>query len=1202
MTRALCDFFCNARFELRAQLRRPTVYVATSLLFLYWLIFASRLRMEANFWGPSGGVFSNAPAVLYFTLSAQSFVTFLLIPIFLGVSPLRDRQAQVAESWLATPLRPVAALWGRFFAGFFVLASSTFVAGFGIVLSPYFRSAIGKASVIQIGPVAWPQLLLAWLILLVPTMFSASAFIFWLVVKTRRSSAAIAATTVFVLGAVISHYLGKSLHGDIFDVIDPTGIHAVHSIIAFWTVEQRNHSFLPLSDLLVMNRLLWLAFALAFSAWSSASFRRSRFLYGASRASKSRKLRHDQDLNDAEQAHLRHGPALGPGFVSVSRWEILLARLRVELSRLIREPLFNVVLLFFFLWLVAQHAGSLEIGLVRKQPTAGLLLKARGGLWMLVFYFLPFLTATSVFSERRLMGSEYLDALPIPNWLLWLPKLGALCIYSLLFPTLVVLASLLTHLVYSGQSFDLLSFVQVLGLSYYPFLLQLVLFAFAVSSLCRSRPMAYGLTMLLLYLGVFLYETASVPNEIALQLHEAEQTWSSFDRVAPYRDKILSKSLFWLLNALFAFTLATAYWKRGSLRRGEQGAWRWRGPLCLVLGALSVLVFRQTMRASTEWSRSQLRPQTESARAAYEKEFKGYREMSIPQPSEIDLRLEFMPRQRSFEYSWRAKLEKGAQEDIHEIFLQSGLNQEAEIFMSEEKVRPLRSFPEFGVHVLEFPNALAGQSGVSIRYDARHGFRGDPEHRDKPMGVVENGSYLGSSAMPRVGYDSAVELSLGLQRKKFQLGARPLESESARADCQWSGPAIGWKLHLVTTSSQYAVGPGQLEREWQEAGQNHFVYSSEHPDCSYFAFASARYMQFDSVIRLSSERKLRVRVLYNAAGESRAKEVLLAVEHALLSLREGLGEYPYTSLQVVQVRDDAALGVAPANTLFLKDSEGWLDRVEVPEDNHNLLFHTTHHLAQHWSHNLLAPARSPGIGIFNEAIPTYYANQVVEKRFSKPWFVKNYLTRAFRRYFRYHGINAAHERPVCDSRDIEQVASIKGSLALRELAREMGKGRLDATIRRFIRTHKGGPSPATADSFLASLELEGMEGSIFEEMFREIVHYDNRLDQAKASALPDGGYRLLLSLHARRLRKSPLADYPQESPWTRRLALEVSYEDGASTMHQIEVHNGVNAVELKLDARPVRARIDPEFRLLDFSLKDQAVMVETREEPVVLAR
>lgn len=1200
MNRSLSDFFCNARFELLAQIRRPTVYVATALLLLYWTIFASRLRMEANFWGPSGGVYCNAPAVLYFTLSAQAFVTFLLIPIFLGSSALRDRQAQIAEPWLATPVSPLSALWGRFFAGFSLLASSTFLAGFGIVLSPYFRSAIGKAAVVQTGPVPWMQLLEAWLILLVPTMFSASAFVYWLVVKTRRSSAAIAATTVFVLGAVISHYLGKSLHSDFFDLIDPTGIHAVHSIIAFWTVEQRNHSFLPLSDLLVMNRLLWLMIALGFSAWSCASFRRSHFLFGASRARRKKDIRHDKDVGHAERATQSHHSELESR--SLFPWQLFLTRLKVELSRLVKEPLFNVVLVFFFLWLFAQHAGSMEIGLVRRQPTANLLLKARGGLWMLVFYFVPFLTATSVFSERRLPGSEYLDALPIPNSLIWLPKLGAVVIYCLIFPILVVATSLFTHLIYSGESFDAISFVEVLTLSYYPFVLQIVLLAFTIASLCQSRPMAYGLTMLVLYVGIFVYETASVPHEIALQMHETELTWSSFDRIAPYREKVLSKSLFWLLGSLCALTMATAYWKRGSLSRGKQALWRWRGPLACFLFVLSGLVFKHATEASEDWSGTQLRPKLHSERAEYERRFSEYRSLSSPAIESLELRLEFLPVLRAFEYSWQAKIQSSSQAMSNELFLQCGLNQDIDLFADDIGFQPRRSLPEFGVHFFRLPESSHGERLSSLRVEGAHRFRGHPRHRDNPLGVGENGSYLGAGALPRFGYDPSVELSLGVERRKHELGPRAVQNPSVAADCQWADFATPWKLHLVTDSNQYAVGPGHLEREWKQEGRNHFVYASERPDCSYFAFASARYSQVDAITEPRPGQKIRLRLLFNPAGKARVENLLSAAEYALSSLQASLGDYPYSSLQVVQVRDDADLGVSPANTVFLRDSEGWLDRIESAEDEHNLLFFITKSLAQHWSHNLLAPARAPGSGLFSQAIPTYYANRVVEEKFGTPWFNRNYLTRAFRRYFRYHGINATKEVSVSESGDSEHVGSIKGALALRELAREIGKDAFDARVRGFIRKEHSSTTPATAGSLLESLRSRKRDKTLFDEMVEEIVHYDNRLESATASSLPNGGYRLALSIHASRLLKDTSSQYPRESPWKRPLFIEFSYEDRSPTTHQVELVNGKNVVEMELDKLPVKATIDPEFRLLDFSLKDQSAKVKMVHEDVVLAR
>lgn len=440
MPSILSTLFTNIVFEARSTLRRPTYYIATTLLFIYWSLFSSRLNMDPNFWGPKGGVFANAPVVIYFILATQAFVTFLFVPLLLGTGPLREQRALLLETWLASPMRPVIALWGRFLAAFSLLAAGTLIASSGILLSPYLRLALGKTPGLELGPTPWLHLLHAWGVIILPTLFFSSALVYWLVVLTRRSSAAIAATLVLVLGAVISHYFGKTMHFEALQLVDPTAFHAVHRSVAYWSIQQRNHDFLPITDLLFANRALWLLVGLLISSFVSLTFRTSRYAFGSRRHKKGQKTpAHEQD-RDSEQ---ETSTELFPSAATKMRGAQFFARLKTELARLRREPLFNAILLIFFLWILGQNIGALELEFIKVPANAELLLTARRGLWMLVFYFVPYVTAASIFFEKTLPGSEYLDALPVPDWMQWLPKLASLVIYCAVFPLLVFFCELL---------------------------------------------------------------------------------------------------------------------------------------------------------------------------------------------------------------------------------------------------------------------------------------------------------------------------------------------------------------------------------------------------------------------------------------------------------------------------------------------------------------------------------------------------------------------------------------------------------------------------------------------------------------------------------------------------------------------------------------------------------------------------------------
>lgn len=1221
---SLTNFFANARLEFRSQLRRPTIYVTTALLFLYWVIFAARARINPNFWGPSGEVYCNAPVALYFLFATQSFVTFLFVPLAMGPGPLRELRAKLGESWLATPASPTTALWGRFFAAFVILAFSTLIASIGVLLSPYLSLALGHMTVLKVGPVPWLHLIYAWCTILVPTLFFASSFVFWLVVWTRRSSAAVVATVVLVLGAVISHYMGKTTHFDALQVIDPTAFHAVQRTVEYWSVEQRNHDFLPLTRLFWLNRLLWVGAGLALSGLATVTFRRSRFLFGSQSAwvgglgglgglgaLSARKWFRRGSISPRSPAVLEETSALDPASASapVSRVQQFGFRFRVELRQLLREPLYGAAFLFCLLWLWIYHYAWLKLQFVSWSATPDQLVVARKGLWMLVFHLVPFITASTVFYERNLSGWEHFDTLPIPNWLQWLPKLAALMVYCALFPLAVLLASLLTQALFQGGFAEGAAYLQVLLGSYYLYLLQFVVFSFVIALLCPSRAVAFGVTMLVLYVSVFLYESTMSGPELWLQMHETRFSWSTFDDgFGPYAAKVYSKGLFWLAASLAALSLATGFWKRGQLRRWDPRGWGVRVFVALIFAGGAGFLAQHFLAQSSMWQRSRLRPSSAAQRAEYEKTLATFRGDVSPRLSSFDLEIDLEPERGRYHYFWRGRMQglvdQAKPEGSASLLVQANPGPDLEFRRDGQPLNATLAFPRWGAWRYDWPKSRAPGGELSVR--SQHEFIGYPRKRGKALGVVANGSYLGPEALPYFGYDPSLEIEIPVKRSLHGLGARVPEFSSEREalklprDCAWPGGAQEWKIQISTAKEQYAVAPGKLQKSWVEGERRYFIYASEAKDCGHMSMASARYEKLDSKWSPAAGPAVDLRVLFLQKHSEAAERVQQVVHQALSKLSEILGPYPYSALQVAETRHDAPLGVSPANVIWLRENEGWTTRVDRPEDEHDLRFYVAYRLAQHWMQNRVAPARAPGKGLFSAGIPAFLALEFLEDSFGEDWLQKKYLRRWMQDYFWYHGIYGTAETSVIASQGVEQIDLHKGSLALRAYAQALGRPKLYAKLRELLGSgaEMGSSAPPwTAAAWQASLDAAFVSDSglsLPSEMMSEILHYDNRLVSATAQLLPDGQYQIDLSIEANRWQNLGQGEEAKLVPWVRPLPLGLYFDPRGEEqkLHLVEVKNGLNHIQLRLSKKPHEVVIDPKIELLDISLKDQKARVK----------
>lgn len=714
--------------------------------------------------------------------------------------------------------------------------------------------------------------------------------------------------------------------------------------------------------------------------------------------------------------------------------------------------------------------------------------------------------------------------------------------------------------------------------------------------------------MLALYASIFGYETSNLESELGLQMYESMITWSPFDGLGAYTSKVLFKSFFWLCVSGAFVALATAFWKRGHGRRTNELHQTPRAIVLLLLGSASLWSARVVHQENLAWERSRLRPQNHAMRASYERALSQYQDLRAPTFEDMHLDLALRPESSSYDYRWSAPILQQSFETESTLFVQTPIHDQCEVRLDNTRLQPKHAYPELGAQIFQISENKTRQLLSTLSISATHQFEGQPKKRNHPLGVITNGTYLSQKSIPTLSYEAEVELDSDLIRASHQLPPRTRSSlqDPPGHDCPLSGRRQRWSIEISTSLAQQAIAPGKLEKTWTQDGRQHFLYRSEHLDCSEFAFASADYQTLSSTWTIAPNRLLQGEVKYLAGYETQAHQIEKAVGRALTRLSSILGPYPYSSLKVVQVRNDADLGVSPANILFLREQEAWSLRLEEQKDEHQRLYYITTRLAQHWLHNKLAPANAPGKGLFIEGIPTFLAYTWLGELFGESWLQKKYLRRAMRRYFWYHGTHTSVEEPIVTSPLLEHIHVYKAALALRVAAlalrvaaRSIGSEKMHSILRSLL---SAPPSQAmTASDFAQALEQAlspKQEPSLAQEMLHRIVHYDNRLESAQARRVDNDRVLLRLNIQANRWETKADAPKPKRIPWNRALPLKIQFGPSSDQKQQLPehiesliVHNGSNEIEIELKAMPTQVWIDPSMQLLDLSLKDQRMQV-----------
>jgi hypothetical protein len=163
------------------------------------------------------------------------------------------------------------------------------------------------------------------------------------------------------------------------------------------------------------------------------------------------------------------------------------------------------------------------------------------------------------------------------------------------------------------------------------------------------------------------------------------------------------------------------------------------------------------------------------------------------------------------------------------------------------------------------------------------------------------------------------------------------------------------------------------------------------------------------------------------------------------------------------------------------------------------------------------------------------------------------------------------------------------------LADYIGEDKVNQAARRFrdAAAFRGPPYPSSPQLIAALREVTPPELQyLIDDMFERIVLYDNRALSARAHALPDGRYEILLKVQAKKLRADELGK-EEAVPLADFIDIGAVGEAGEPlVLRREKITQEDNSFTLIAPRKPVKAGIDPLTKLIDRTPRDNVVAVE----------
>ena len=409
-------------FELRYQLRSPAVWSTFALFFL--LAFGS-ITLDGVSIGGGGNTWVNSPYAIAQTLSLLTlFAMFVVVGLVAG-SVIRDDETGFGSILRATPVTRFAYLYGRFAGAW--LASLVVYAS--VPLGMALGSLMPWVDPETLGPLRLDHYAYLFATLAAPTLLVMAAALFALATATRSMLGSYLGVIAFFIGysAALAAFAEPGRE-TLIALIEPMGIGALAAETRFWTPAERNTQLLPLSGLLLWNRLIWIGLSIGFLALAGVLYRPERVSAPKRRwfGRRGRELAPEgaEGAKSAGRPAAEVLPRANVQWGTRAIWAQAWARTRFEMRLLVRSPGFIILLLFgmvnagFSLWFADELYGTSIFPVTRVMIET---LQAS-------FAVIPMIVALYyagdlVWRDRERRIHEIIDATPAPDWTFVVPKM-----------------------------------------------------------------------------------------------------------------------------------------------------------------------------------------------------------------------------------------------------------------------------------------------------------------------------------------------------------------------------------------------------------------------------------------------------------------------------------------------------------------------------------------------------------------------------------------------------------------------------------------------------------------------------------------------------------------------------------------------------------------------------------------------------------
>jgi len=1199
-------------FEIKYRLHRPAVYLyflaCLGFTFLSFAIGAMPLDEKQLI---------NGTSALAFYVSIMSMMMMLVSSYIMGVPLYRDIEFNTKEYYLSYPITKAGYFWGRYLSSFSFVVIIDSAVLLGAYLGCKAGSSLGWLGAAHYGPNHLINYIHPFVTIAVPNLFFTSSFFFGLVAITRNVKVIYSSGILLFLGYMIANFfINSSSSATVIYLADPFAVNAIKYERGLQTIAEKNNSLTDISGLFLLNRIIWTGVGALILLYTYFSFSFEKFFSGK------RDKKIVQNISTKRYAL----PLIHTSFTRGYQRKTLFTLTRIEVLNIIRDNYFWLIIAggTIFLGMVFRH-GPGNFWVPDFPRTSMILFIFNNTFLTFVFCIIIFYTGETIHREKTTRYAFINDALPPTDWTLNFAKFISIICLAFFLTMLPMITGIFMQLVSGFTHLNLpLYFTTLLGVTL-PMCIEMVMLAFVLHICINNKFVALGVGIALWVLFLLANESGWMDYHLLLYAYTPNYGISDFDGIGHMWKPITWFNIYWLLFGSLLVLLGYLYYVRGTIssfkERIQLAKERFTGTTRLT-GVLLIIAFI-AVAAYNYYNVSYLnayytRTERKEMAAVAEKKLKHYENTPLPSVTRVKMYTDIFPDQQKAIFKAYVTVVNKTATPITQLLLDgdnitdysvkyngAALTYTIPLFYKRGKFNFLRAKQEPSDYRLySFTRPLSPGDSAMLEVNSVKEYKGFGNYL-YGTDLLHNGTVIGDG-LPGLGYDDDEELSNEEDRKEYGLPKKeeafPDRDEYAGTQILLNGESaslINFDITVSTSADQVAIAPGNLEKQWKENGRNYYHYVSN-PQGIYsgLGFASARYTLLRDTVQLNNQPPVSIELYYLREHNTNLQRFTSAYKDGLHYFTSAYGPYPLKQMKLAETSVFSRNYNTAAGFNIYSERFGWNANFTQPYQWDYCYFVTAQQLSKQWWGHQLSPNHTRGARVIIDGLAKYDALLMTEKKFGKE-YMKNVIEEELNNYLWGRGRTVYDQSPLVRSTRWNEL-EFKAGLVLYGLRDLIGEDSLNRALREFYAAfaYKTDPPYAGSKDLYMYIKKHVPDSLQYylTDTWQNVTFYDNKLSATTVTPLGNNQYKVSIKAAVHKTYEDSNGNEKEAKDIDDYIDVGVFAADTKTKNGEIQVNPlylkkhkftaGEHMIDIIVTGKPVKAGIDPYYKLIDKTTND----------------